>query len=202
MTGAGSLQGPASAQALVNAISSQNVDDSFTTYTFFVSPPTALIDPIGDHVVGDRFTIQGSTNLAVGDKLLVEVTSSSFKPTQKSTAGEFSGASGEVTVVAGPGGYNRWSFDIDAATFKPDEYIVKVNGITVDVTGSSTFNIVERLPATLATPGSVSTPATPAVVVTTAVPTLPATTTQKSPVPVGIVIGACVAVILIKKAGV
>ena len=42
ISGSGSLQGPDSAQALVNAIGSQNIDDTFATYSFYISPPTAL----------------------------------------------------------------------------------------------------------------------------------------------------------------
>lgn len=184
ISGAGSLQGPDSAQALVNAIGSQNIDDTFATYSFYISPPTALINPIGDHRAGDKFTISGSTNLAVGDDLLVEVTSSSFKPTEKAESGEFSGISGVIKVVEGSGGYNRWSFDVDATTFRPDEYIVKVSGITQDVTASTFFNIVERLPPTSATT-TVTLPVTTAVPATT-LPPLPVPTTTKSPLPIWI----------------
>lgn len=188
ISGAGSLQGPDSAQALVNAIGSQNIDDTFATYSFYISPPTALINPIGDHYVGDKFTISGSTNLAAGDNLLVEVISSSFGPTVKAQSGEFSGISGVVKVVTGSGGYNRWSFDVDATTFKPDEYIVKVSGIRQDVTASTFFNIVERLPPTSATT-TVTLPAATAVPATTLSP-LPVTTTPKSPLPCWIALGA------------
>ena len=62
-----------------------------------------------------------------GDELMVDITSSSFKPTEKSQGSEFSGTSGVVKVVEGSGGYNHWSFDVDATAFKPDEYIVKVS---------------------------------------------------------------------------
>ena len=150
ISGAGSLQGPDSAQALVNAIGSQNIDDTFATYSFYISPPTALINPIGDHYVGDKFTISGSTNLAVGDDLMVDVTSSSFKPTQKAQSGEFSGLSRVVKVVPGSGGYNRWSVDVDATAFKPDEYIVKVSGITQDVTVQPTSISCPEVPPTSA----------------------------------------------------
>jgi hypothetical protein len=202
MSGSGSLQGPDSAQALVNAISSQNIDDTFTTYSFFISPPTALINPIGDHAVGDQFTISGSTNLAVGDKLMVEITSSSFRPTQKSVGGEFSGANGEVTVVPGTGAYNRWSFDVDASGFKPDEYIVKVSGMTIDVTGSTTFNILPKQPTTPPTPVATPVVTTLSPVQTTALPSPAATATQtKAPVPVWIALAACAAAFMVKKAG-
>ncbi|PKL64114.1 MAG: hypothetical protein CVV32_10695 [Methanomicrobiales archaeon HGW-Methanomicrobiales-3] len=192
MSGAGSLQGPASANALVSAISSQNVDDTFTTYTFFISPPSALIYPIGDHAVGDRFTISGSTNLAAGDQLMVEITSSSFQPTRKTADGGFSGSAGTATVVPGQGGNNRWSFDVDASEFKPDEYIVTVKGITVDVTGSTVFMIREQSPAPLIT--QEITPFATTVIATT-IPVPLTTTPAKSPVPAGLaILGLAVAV--------
>ena len=74
----------------MRAINSQNIDDTFATTSFIIGNPTAFIDPIGDHVVGDKFTITGSTNIAAGNNLLVEIVSSSFKPSQKSQSGEFS----------------------------------------------------------------------------------------------------------------
>ncbi|MHB8164914.1 MAG: hypothetical protein ACYDDV_11360, partial [Methanoregula sp.] len=146
--------------------------------------------PVGTHVVGEQFTITGSTNLAVGDDLMVEITSSSFKPTSKSQSVEFSGASGMVKVVPGSGTLNRWSFTVDASAFKPDEYIVKVSGITVDVTGSTLFNIVAKLPTTPATPVPVVTEQTQAPVTTTIPSPTPVPKTQKAPVPVTIMIGA------------
>lgn len=198
MSGSGSLQGPASAQALVNAISSQNIDDSFTTYTFTINPPSAFINPIGDHAVGDRFTISGSTNLAVGDRLMVDITSSSFKPTQKTSDSGFSGASGMVTVVPGTGGYNRWSFDVDASSFRPDEYSVTVSGITIDVTGSAVFNIVEQLPPVTTVTATITTPVPP-IASTTLVPVAGTTTPARSPLPVGIAAAALVLVVLVKR---
>jgi hypothetical protein len=199
MSGSGSLQGPASAQALVNAISSQDIDDTFTTYTFTISPPAALIDPIKDHAVGDRFTITGSTNLAVGDQLMVDITSSSFKPTRKITSSEYSGTSGMVKVIAGSGGYNRWSFDVDASSFKADEYIVTVSGVTVDVSGSTTFTIVERFPPVTTIPSTDPTPMS-SIGTTPPVPVAETTTPVQSPLPFGIATAALAGAILVKKA--
>jgi hypothetical protein len=116
--------------------------------SFIVENSNATINTTGDHYVGDKFTITGSTNLAVDNDLLVEIYSSSFKPTQKVQSGEFSGSSGTVTVMPGTNGYNVWSFDVDTATFKPDEYVIRVSGITNEVTASSSFIIRERLPST------------------------------------------------------
>ena len=189
ISGAGSLQGPDSALALVNAINDQNIDDIFAKYSFYISPPNAFINPIGDHYVGDKFTISGSTNLAPDDELMIDITSSSFKPTEKSQGSEFSGSSGIVRVVKGDGGYNHWSFDVDASAFKPDEYIVRVTGITVEVVGSTYFNIIEKPAATPVITTLPVTSATTTVPATTLPPSPPATT-PKSPLPSMIAIGA------------
>jgi hypothetical protein len=187
----GSLQSPDAATALMQAIGSQNVGDMFATASFFVSPPDTIIHPVGDHAVGENFTITGSTNLAVGDQLLVDVYSSSFQPTRKDQGNSFSGASGVVQVVPGSDGSNSWSFNVDAKDFRPDTYIVTVSGIIQDVKGYATFNIVEPLPTTTTpmpspTPTITTTPSeTKTTIPVTAIPT-----TKKSSLAAGICIGA------------
>lgn len=190
LSGAGSLQSPDAATALVRAISSQNVDDTFAPVSFTIRVPDALINPIGDHIVGDRFAIGGSTNLAAGDDLMVEVYSSSFQPTSKAQSGEFSGASGVVKVVPGSGGLNSWSFDVDTSAWKPDEYSVTVTGVTISVTGTATFSLVQATPVTTSSITPFPTPTTtPVTQVPTTVPaTLPSPT--RSPLSLIGVIGA------------
>jgi PGF-CTERM protein len=173
--GSGSLQGSDAAEALVQGINDANVDDTYTKLQFLVEEPVIRIDPIGDKHVGDKFTITAQTNLAVDDEILVQVYSSSFKPTQKSQSGEFSGATGTVKVAKGDSGMNKISFDVDSSTFKPDEYIVTEAAVIQDATGTALFNVLEFTP----TPE-------PTVVVTTVatpVPTTVVVTTAPTPVP-------------------
>jgi hypothetical protein len=201
MSGSGSLQGPDSAQALVNAISSQNVDDSFTSYTFMISPPTAFINPIGDRTIGERFTITGATNLAPGNILMVDITSSSFGPTQKSAGGGFSGVSGQAAIVPGTGGYNRWSFDVDTSTFRPDEYIVKVSAVTIDATASTIFLVTERAPSAPVTPEPAP-PVTPEITeVTKPAPPVAPTTPARSSLAVSALLPAIAAAFLLRREG-
>ena len=161
LRGAGSLQGSDAAEALVQGINDANVDDTYTKLQFLVEEPVIRIDPIGDKHVGDKFTITAQTNLAVDDEVLVQVYSSSFKPTDKSQSGEFSGATGTVKVTKGDSGMNKISFDIDSSTFKPDEYIVTEDAVIQDnATGTALFNVLETSVVT----------ATPTVVVTSAAP--------------------------------
>jgi len=164
--GAGSLQGSDAAEALAEGINDANVDDTYTKLQFLVEEPVIRIDPIGDKHVGDKFTITAQTNLAVDDEVLVQVYSSSFKPTQKSQSGEFSGATGTIKVTKGDSGLNKLSFDVDSSTFKPDEYIVTEDAvIQTDATGTALFNVLEGTAPTVA----------PTTVVTTVVPTTVAT---------------------------
>jgi PGF-CTERM protein len=179
--GAGSLQGSDAAEALVQGINDANVDDTYTKLQFLVEEALIRIDPIGDKHVGDKFTITAQTNLAVDDEVLVQVYSSSFKPTQKSQSGEFSGATGTVKVTKGDSGMNKLSFDIDSSTFKPDEYIVTADAVIQSATGTALFNVLEQAPPTPVSTTVVTTAATP--VSTTVVPTTAPTAvpTTKAP---------------------
>jgi PGF-CTERM protein len=177
------LQASDAATALVDLLNSPNIDDSYTRLSFMIEEPWIRIDTVGDKHVGDTFKITGTTNLAEGDTILMTVTSSSFQPTEKTQTGEFSGASGSVTVQKGDTD-NTFSFDADASTFKPDEYLVKAEAIEPSQSTTTTFNVLEDQPTT----GAATAPATPVVtavqtlVSTTAVATsAPATTAKPQP---------------------
>jgi PGF-CTERM protein len=190
LLGASSLQGSDAAEALVVGINSPNVDDTYTKLQFLIEVPVIRVDPIGDKHVGDKFTIRAQTNLAVGDEVLFEVYSSSFKPTQKTQSGEFSGATGTTKVTKGLTGMNALAFDVDAATFKPDEYIVTASAIIQGTTGTALFNVLEGAAPTAAPTVVV------VVVAPTAAPTAPPTTVAtptKTPTQPGF--GALVALI-------
>jgi PGF-CTERM protein len=111
------------------------------------------------------------------------VTSSSFQPTEKTQTGEFSGASGSVTVQKGDT-YNTFSFDVDASTFKPDEYLVKAESIEPSQSTTTTFNVLEGQPTTVPTTERtpiITIPETP--IRTTEAPTtvVPVTTAKPQP---------------------
>ena len=177
IAGAGKLQGSDAAEALITSINSANVDDTYTKLTFLVEEPWIRVNNVGDHYVGDQFKITGTTNLAVDDTLIVEVTSSSFQPTQKTQSGEFSGLSSTVKVTEGST-YNDWALDVDSSTFKTDEYIVNVEAIEADVTTTTTFNILAA--SATSTPVTMDAPATAGTTAPTTAPTsspTPAATT-------------------------
>jgi PGF-CTERM protein len=173
------LQASDAATALVELLNSPNVDDTYTKLSFMVEEPWIRIDTIGDKYVGDTFKITGTTNIAEGDTVLMTVTSSSFQPTEKTQTGEFSGSSGSVTVQKGDT-YNTFSFDVDASTFKPDEYLVKAESIEPSQSTTTTFNVLEGQPTTVPTTERtpiITIPETP--IRTTEVTTVVPTTTAK-----------------------
>ncbi|WP_052418691.1 PGF-CTERM sorting domain-containing protein [Methanolacinia paynteri] len=130
--------------------------------------PWIRIDSIGDHYVGDQFTISGTTNIPVDESFIFETVSSS-----KWQNGDYSGQSQIVTVVKGDTN-NKWSVDVDASTFKPDEYVVNVESVGTDSTALTTFNLLEKR----ATTTTVKTAATTAIKTTTATITVPPPTSS------------------------
>jgi PGF-CTERM protein len=188
LLGQGSLQGSDAAEALVQAINDPNVDDTYTKLQFLVEEPLISFVQIGDKRVGEKFTIVATTNLAVGDEIFFETYSSSFKPTDKSQSGEFSGQTGTYKVEKNNStigsGMNIITVDVDTSTFKPDEYVVKAEAIVQDVTGSTLFNVVTGeipTPTPAHTLAPVSTPQVPLTLPPTAVPTTEPTKTPTQP---------------------
>jgi hypothetical protein len=80
----GSLDAKDAAEAMVQALDSSNIDDTFVMDSFTVEEPLILIRSPGDLVVGDELVVEGQTNLAgkgktaddtqVGDKLILTIT--------------------------------------------------------------------------------------------------------------------------------
>lgn len=155
---AGCLQNPQVGNETQAITTTTTVSPTMTTVppvttTAVTIVPTTITDggsfifnAIGDHRVGDKFEINGTTNLAPGDHLLVEVVSTSFGPTNKSESGQFYGMSGTVTVRKGEAeGRNQWSFEVDTTGWLPDLYQVTVSGVEVQVIGSSSFRLLPAM---------------------------------------------------------
>ncbi len=171
--GMGSLQGPDAAEALVQALNDGAVDDTYARLTFTVESPKVTIDPISDKTIGDKFTLTGTTNLAVDNNLNIQIYSSSFKPTDKTQSGAFSGTQATVKVVSGTP-LNKFSMDVDTTSFKQDNYIAMATSDLVSgASGSTYFNVKEFVPTPTPTPTPVPTTviATPTPVVVTPTPT-------------------------------
>ncbi len=168
------LQSSNAADALTKMIDNPNIDDVYTKLTFTVVPAVITIKHPGDQAAGSTFTISGTTNLAVGDQIIVEVQSSSFNAVDKSSSSITDGTSLTTKVVAGEGSENTWSVEVDTTNWKLDEYTVRAEGIEVDVSTTTNFNLVEKVvtPTPTATSTGV-TPTTTATATATATPSTP-----------------------------
>lgn len=115
----------------------------FGTTTFTVHPSSVsaasgqyiLVDPIAKKTTGDLLIVAGSTNLAAGTSLMVDV-------------GNFGG---NTVVNAGTGGINRYSMPVDTSSLEPGILTVNLTEMTGDpakgnyvpgpVMGSATFTL-------------------------------------------------------------
>jgi PGF-CTERM protein len=184
IAGPGALQGSDAAEALINAINNAMIDDTYTKLQFLVEEAKVTINPIGVQTIGSKFEITGTTNLDYdGNDLLVEVTSSSFAPTAKDQSGAFSGATGTVQITQGVDGINKWAFTVDAATFKPDEYIVRVSGVTVDIVDTAVFTVTEAQVVQPTVAPTIAPTIVPTEVPTTVATPVPTATEEPTPVP-------------------
>jgi hypothetical protein len=170
--GAGALMSSQAANALIRALSSPFIDDTYMVMSFSLVNPQITINSSATHTLGERINLSGTTNLAPGNRLLVEVTSQTFGPTPKDQSGAFSGITDTVTVQDGPGDQNTWSFSFDTTSFIPDTYVVRVSGITVsNAVASTSFTLNPVTPTPTPTPPPTTRPTTPPTTEPTPVPT-------------------------------
>ncbi|MDD4253998.1 MAG: hypothetical protein PHP59_01315 [Methanofollis sp.] len=126
-------------------------------------------------------TVSGTTNIAPGNELLVDIVSSGFGATAKEEAGGFYGTSGTVTVEAGDP-YNTWSYTFEG--LPPETYTITVEWVEGDATASGTFTITSETVSGVTTAATTAPP--PA---TTTVPPATPTPTQASWGAAGVVLG-------------
>jgi outer membrane protein assembly factor BamB len=109
------------------------------TSTYYIN-----ILPVTDKCVGEKITITATTNLAVGEHVLVEVYSPPFKPKQKTQSGEFRRVTNIVTVENNGNTINYIRSDFDLSTFVPREYIINVSSLSNSaITNKFYFNIID-----------------------------------------------------------
>jgi PBP1b-binding outer membrane lipoprotein LpoB len=113
------------------------------------TPPSLYwikIDPISDKQVGEIFTINSTTNLSVGEEILVQVYQSYWHTSMKNSNIEFSGTTGTAKVIPGRNGTNAISFRVNASEFNlpPQEYGIVEYGVNENTQGVARFNISPR----------------------------------------------------------
>jgi hypothetical protein len=109
--------------------------------------PGILINPIGNHFIGENIRLNGTTNLEAGQGIRISVYASTCDCApigQNDKNGKDPLVfEQDTTVTAGVCGENIWSVSVNTSKLKADEYIVTAGAVNQNVTGTSLFSIVE-----------------------------------------------------------
>ena len=168
--GPGSLQGCDAALALKYCIDSPSVDDTYLSLTTAFEEPWIMIDATGDHYVGDTLTLEGTTNLAEGNTLNIDIKSPGY-----SAVG--------TTKVVSDGAYRIWSYSVDTTSWISGEYTVTVTSNNPSPSSETSFSLIS-VPATASvqTQTQTATPTPTPTAVNTPTPT-PTPTATPTPTP-------------------
>ncbi len=126
------LTSSAARAAFMDAFTAPGVDDVYVEVTFRIGKPWIAINPIGDRIVDTPFRIDGTTNLAVDERLRVTVTNVSG----------LTAVSRDVRVGEGIPN-NTWSFEVGASTLEAGEYTVTVRSASTEASRRAAFRVVE-----------------------------------------------------------
>jgi hypothetical protein len=97
-----------------------------------IERPFVTIGPIGNHSIGDSFTIEGTTNFPATENLSVYIKSSTASKTCKNNCSVWSFDSYTIVpITPGLNGTNRWSINITTSDWTPDRYWIWVQAFTI-----------------------------------------------------------------------
>ena len=130
------------AQALCDALDTQNIDDMYVKLSFVVAAPQSVINPIPETVAqGEKLTVSGSTNMGKGVVVTVEMLSTAFASVPKETVG--SAAFVSLTTKTDENG--NWEITFDTSGLNVDEYTVTAAVESLDA-ATAKVNVVEAAP--------------------------------------------------------
>ncbi len=114
--------------------SGTNLTNLTPNFTVYPAEPFITIDPIGNHVIGNVFFVNGTTNLPVSEKITMSIGYLKYiKQTHpKSDLGPPPNESAYVTAISifpAQSGMNRWSANVTDITsgLKSGDYLVQVD---------------------------------------------------------------------------
>ena len=117
------INGLDAAVTLENELHQSGLGEDASAIQLVIEEPWIRLNPVGDHVIGEKFTIDGTTNLAPGNDLVVIVFPVDYRRFLKSSTDPVPPT---IPVMKGQGENNTWSFYVDTASFTPEEYSVSV----------------------------------------------------------------------------
>jgi len=133
---------------LIPACSGGSVPDQ--NGTALPTQPFITINSIGNHALGEIFTISGTTNLPKSQTIQIEIEEADSPLVPKIGPGVFGGGVWYTTVVAGKGtATNSWSVSINLSGYNQtlgsskNFRVRAVDTSTFNITGTSEFGIAE-----------------------------------------------------------
>ena len=141
------------AEALCQALDTQNIDDLYVKATFVVAQPTATINPVDDVAKGAKLVVSGTSNMAPGTLVTVEMLSTAFAAIPKESVNSAS----FITLTTKVQDDGTWEVTFDTTGLNVDEYTI---GATVDDIKTPTV-VVKVLESAPVTPEQPDTPVTP-----------------------------------------
>ena len=127
-----SLQAPAAASALINALNSPNIDDIYIKLSFTVDGSWIRIDGLSDQTYGETFRITGTTSYSPGTVLGYWIAA------QDSGAVSLSGE----TVISDNG---EWSIDLDTTAIGPGAYAFHISAPDGQESATVLFDIYDDI---------------------------------------------------------
>jgi hypothetical protein len=140
--GAGSLNGPEAANALITALNSAFIDDTYTMYNIRVDSPKIMVDESSFIQDGSgSIVISGTTNLAAGTRLLIEITDNRFIPTRKSDRDSSYGYSGTAEIWQGDSS-RFFTFTVPSGRLEAGEYRLIVQAVESEAMTTELLTII------------------------------------------------------------
>ena len=141
------------AEALCQALDTQNIDDIYVKATFIVAAPTATMNPVPSEVAkGTKLTVSGTTNLAPGEIITVEMLSTAFAAVPKESVN----AASFIALTTKVQDDGTWEVTFDTTGLNLDEYTVQAT--VGEFITTAKVNVIEGAPVT---PEQPDTPVTP-----------------------------------------
>ncbi len=162
-----SRQSANAAEALCQALDTQNIDDIYVKLSFIVASPSITMNSVSDVTKGSALKVSGTTNLKAGTTVTVDVLSTAFTAIEKSSVNSASFITLTTKVVKGADGVNTWEVTFDTAGLNVDTYTIQA--MTEDLTTSTTVKVLEAVVTPTAT--ATSTATSTATATATATPT-------------------------------
>lgn len=128
--------GPGPADILEREIMKPGIADTCTNATLIFEEPWIQINPVGNHTIGEKFTVNGTTNLAAGNEIIVTMAPVDYRQPANVRGDSVPPI---IRVKEGFCRNNSWSFAVNSESFSPEEYQVSAMAVIQDADAVERF---------------------------------------------------------------